>query len=482
MKHLVLTGLLATTSSLRGLPEPSRAATEAALLKATTFLTSIATEGGYLWWYAPDLKERWGEGKATATQIWVQPPGTPAVGRAFLRAWETTKNPRHWQAAEAAALALARGQLVSGGWDYVIDFNPQARRNWAYRADLGDNADLSGRRNTSTFDDDNTQSALRFLIAYLDAAKDQKGSPAQETIRAAAEYGLAKMLAAQYPNGAWPQRFDGRPRNPAKFPVQSARFPTNWSRTWTQPNYGAFYTFNDHTQRDCIRTMLAAHRHTGGRRFLDAARRGGDFILLAQLPEPQPVWAQQYNFAMEPDWARAFEPPAISAAESAGVLRTLVELYLETGDEKFLNPIPAALAWYRRSQITPNRWARFYELETNHPIYGDRDGNIYRRLDQISAERREGYAWEGGFGIPNAIEFVEVVQREGRENFLARQKAEAAVPAQPQETAVGAILGAQDASGRWLSRKRIEMQTFIRNLNVICDHLDALAAQESRQR
>src|SRR5688572_17518434 len=52
--------------------------------RATGFFRSIATHGGYLWSYSADLKDRRGEGKATATQIWVQPPGTPAVGQTFL--------------------------------------------------------------------------------------------------------------------------------------------------------------------------------------------------------------------------------------------------------------------------------------------------------------------------------------------------------------------------------------------------------------
>ncbi|HPC60876.1 MAG TPA: hypothetical protein PKX23_09470, partial [Verrucomicrobiota bacterium] len=61
-------------------PEAARAA----LLKATEYLQSLATEGGYLWSYSADLKDRRGETQATATQIWVQPPGTPAVGEALL--------------------------------------------------------------------------------------------------------------------------------------------------------------------------------------------------------------------------------------------------------------------------------------------------------------------------------------------------------------------------------------------------------------
>mgnify|MGYP003863312573 FL=1 len=70
--------------------EPLATEVRATMEKATAFMRSIATEGGYLWRYSPDLKERAGESIATPTQIWVQPPGTPSMGLAFLRAYEVT--------------------------------------------------------------------------------------------------------------------------------------------------------------------------------------------------------------------------------------------------------------------------------------------------------------------------------------------------------------------------------------------------------
>ena len=51
------------------------------------------------------------------------------------------------------------------------------------------------------------------------------------------------------------------------------------------------------------------------------------FLLLAQLPEPQPGWAQQYNIEMEPEWARKFEPPAVTGGESQKVIATLLTLF-----------------------------------------------------------------------------------------------------------------------------------------------------------
>lgn len=440
-----------------------------ALAKASSFLQSIATEGGYLWFYSEDMTTRRGEAVATPSQVWVQSPGTPTVGQTFLRAYAVTRDEQFFNASQAAALALVRGQLESGGWSYLIEFDPEARKRWAYR----DQPVAARANNTTTFDDDNTQSALRFLMTFWKMA-DERKSPEASRVREAIDYGLRKMMEAQYPNGAWPQRYEGKPRDPAKYPVQPARFPKDWSRSWSNAPYGDFYTFNDNTQRDCIETMLEAWKVLGERKYWDTALRGGDFLILAQLPEPQPGWAQQYNFNLEPDWARAFEPPAVCTGESSGVMRLLVDLYLETGDDKFLKPIPAAIAWLKRSPISTNRWARLYELETNKPIYGDRDGQIHYTLAEISLERQRGYGWEGEFGVPGAIRYYETVQREGRERHLATRNArELNRNLKSLANAAGQIVRAQDEKGRWLTGDRIETRTFVRNMNALCDYLEA---------
>jgi hypothetical protein len=463
---------LAALPASHGASAPSPADVKAALGKATEFLASISTEGGYLWRYSADLKDRRGEAKATTTQIWVQPPGTPSVGMAFLNAYTATKDERHLAAAHNAARALARGQLESGGWTYVIEFDPKARRNWAYHTDAAQSPGASSRRrNVTTFDDDNTQSALRFLLAFLDTATNR---PAAELkpIREALDFGLAKMLEAQHPNGAWPQGYEGTPPDAGLHPVQPARFPADWPRSCPKTNYWLFYTLNDQTQRDCIRTMVEAGHRLGDRRYLDAARRGGEFLILAQLPEPQPAWAQQYNFRMEPVWARAFEPPAVCSNESAGAMRTLVELFLETGEERFLEPIPRFIAWLKRSQVTPNQWARYYELRTNKPIYGDRDGQVHYTLAEISEERQRGYSWQGSYGIPETIAHYEAVKSQGRDKFLAEQR-KCERPAKPSADRVARILAQQDTEGRWLANGWIETRVFIANMRVLSDYLQS---------
>ena len=116
-----------------------------------------------------------------------------------------------------------------------------------------------------------------------------------------------------------------------------------------------------------------------------SAEKGGEFMLLSQMPEPQPGWAQQYDHGMHPAWARQFEPPSITGGESQSVMRALMLLYRETGKLKYLEPLPRALGYYQRSilpdvenpseirrRACPGRTpcvARFYELKTNRPLY-----------------------------------------------------------------------------------------------------------------
>ena len=144
-------------------------------------------------------------------------------------------------------------------------------------------------------------------------------------------------------------------------------------------------------------------------------------------------------------------------------MRLLVDLYLETGDEKFLEPLPRAIAWFKRSEIAPGTWARMYELGTNTPIYGDRDGKIKYRLEDLSPERQTGYSWRGTYGVPGAISHYEEVKTAGRAAVLEkRKKAEAdaasakgrAARAQALEPRVRAAIAALDAQGRWIVKFR----------------------------
>src|SRR3954462_7274873 len=110
---------------------------------------------------------------------------------------------------------------------------------------------------------------------------------------------------------------------------------------------------------DMIDVMLEASRVYSAPKYRDAAGRGGDFRVRAQMPEPQPAWAQQYDLAMHPAWARKFEPPAVTGGESQSAMRALLTLARETRDAKYLGAVQTALESLRRSRLPGGRLARF---------------------------------------------------------------------------------------------------------------------------
>lgn len=454
---------------LQGDEALQRNAVETMVKAASYFRGQVATNGGYLWLYESDLSRREGEGIASPTTIWVQPPGTPAVGMAFLRAWEATGDTLFLDGAVESARALAWGQLASGGWDYRIDFDPEASGQWHYRRDVeqGDRA-TGDRRNRSTLDDDNTQSALRLLMQV-----DRQLDFTDAQVHRAVLYGLESLLEAQYPNGAWPQRYD-KAFDPGRFPIRRARYPESWPREYPKERYLAYYTFNDNTVPDVIATMIEAHGIYGDDRWRLAAERGGDFIILAQMPDPQPAWAQQYNLDMEPAWARRFEPPAITGGESFGVMRILLELYLAYGEPRFLEPVPRALAWARASRLPGGLMARFYELKTNRPLYFTQ---AYA-LTYSDADLPTHYAFKVGNRTDRIESLYRRIVEEGRHAILAERARVRPVARERIE----AIVGALDEEGRWVEEGRlrnpegrhapiaaqvISCRTFNRNLDLL---------------
>jgi PelA/Pel-15E family pectate lyase len=441
------------------------------------FRGKVAVEGAYLWQYSEDLSLREGENAAPATRAWVQPPGSPSVGIAFLQAHQATRDPYYLDAARETAHGLLRGQLRSGGWTYSIDFSNSDRRRYAYR-DSAKN-ETSNPRNVTTFDDDTTQAALRFLIR-LDRAQNFSDSKIHEAI----DYCITSIIKAQYQNGAWPQGYDHFP-DPEKFPITKAAYPEAWSRTW--PGAGQYwyrYTLNDNSHATIIDTLIEAaetYQNTQHTNLAQAARaainKAGDFILLAQMPGPQPAWAQQYDFDMHPSWARKFEPPSISAGESQHILRALFQLHNFTADPKYLEPIPRALAYLRTCRLSDGRLARFYELKTNKPLYFTRD----YQLTYNDTDLPTHYA----FKIHDTTQSLQREYESLKKNGPAKQKPKQPILSPELQTQVKTIIAAQDTQGRWLEPgplkthpntaniKILRAATFNRNLQTLSDFLAA---------
>ncbi|MEA3400305.1 MAG: polysaccharide lyase [Armatimonadota bacterium] len=432
--------------------EPTAEEAAAALRRAVTFYHSqVADHGGYVWRYSGDLSLREAEARTEGETVWVQPPGTPAVGMAFLTAWEATGEQLHLDAALDAANALVQGQMLSGGWYYSIHFDPEKRSEKMYRVDhpdagRGPTTEPGGEEgwhvwrrrehegNMTILDDNTTASAIRFL-ARLDEALDFE----DERIHGAVGYGLESALMAQYPIGAWSHNYDRFPAHRPDlsiYPVLAASYPDEWSRTWTKDWAGCYY-LNDNITPDMIAAMLTAYEVYDDERYLRAAESGGAFLLLAQMPEPQPAWCQQYDANMQPVWDRKFEPPAITGEESQGVLECLLLLYQRTGKQPYLEPVPQAIEYLRASALPDGKLARFYELKTNRPMYFTRDYEITYRTEDMPGHY--SFQRESRLGAVEA-EYKRLLE-EGPSPTPAS-------PPSPDE--VRAIIDAMDERGAWV--------------------------------
>jgi len=463
---LNLIGAMAIAQQPPAKDAPTREEAVSAMRKAVSFMQDkVSAEGGYLWRYSEDLTLREGEEKATATQAWLQPPGTPAMGEAFLAAYERTKEPFLLEAAVQTARSLVKGQLHSGCWAEFMEFDPEQRKNHAYRVDgqPGPKA-----RNMSTFDDNKSQSATQFMM-HVDRALGFKDAAIHE----ATLYALDSIVKVQYPNGAWPQRFNGPP-NAAEHPVLKASYPETWPRTYPGVNYQGFYTLNDNAQADVIETLFEAADIYHDQRYVDSAKKGGDFLILAQMPEPQPAWAQQYNAQMQPAWARKFEPASITGGESQGAIRILMDVYRNTGDKKYLEPIPRALDYLEKSQLASGRLARFYELRTNKPLYFTKQYEVVYTDHDLPTH----YA----FTVPSNIrklrsDYTKLAATDPTK-LKPATKPETIEPSPDLAAAARAAINSLDSRGAWVEDGRlragsqtkndvnrvISTQTFIKNL------------------
>ena len=410
-----------------------------AMARAADAFLALSLNGGFAGIYSDDPDEQYGEGfydSLPQGRIWLQPPGTPSVGKAFLRAWRATGEQKYLDAATAAGRAVAWSQSRPGGWEYTADVTA-----------MPPDFDKVQRVNFfATFDDNTSQENLSFL---MDLDADMDAAWLDRAVRS----GLKYMIEAQYDNGAWPQWY----------PLKSG--------------YHDYYTFNDGAMNDCVRVMLEAYRAYGREEFLESALAAGRFMIASRLAPPQAGWAQQYGPDMQPAWARAFEPPGVSPAPTAHNIRTLTDLYILTGDEAYLAPVPAAIAWMDASQLSDGVWSRLYELETNRPIYGDRDSKVHYTLEEISEERRTGYGWQGGFGVRAAVDYYNKAREQGAEAMrgLADQQLPPEQKQKRVETVTAqarAVIGAMDEQGRWVRGGYVHTEDFVKNFNVLCAYVE----------
>lgn len=208
-----------------------------------------------------------------------------------------------------------------------------------------------------TFDDDVTSDAARFLLRIYLEKLDVKFKPALDRT-------IGFVLNSQYPLGGWPQRY---PLN--------HEFSKNGC-----PDYSSYYTYNDDVTWENINFLIQCYLTLGEERFLDPIARGMNFYLISQ--HESGGWGQQYDMDLEVAGSRSYEPRALVPGTTFENAMLLLRFYRITGNKKYLNQVPAAIAWLEETRLPEEsteegRYTHptFVEVETGNPLYVHRKGS-----------------------------------------------------------------------------------------------------------
>ncbi len=341
------------------------------------------------------------------------------------------EHPADWYSSDDA-LRIAHNvityQVADGGWSKNIDMvsGPRAPGD-LYDADnlnrFPDLADFDkpvdpNWHYIATLDNDATWMQINFLArvttALLAAHRDAEAAP----IRSSVERGIEYLLNAQYPNGGWPQ----------VWPLEGG--------------YHDAITINDDAMLHAIEILHDAADHAPEYTFLPAvlvrragpaAERGVACLLKLQIVENgvKTVWAQQYDaLTFAPTSARNYEMASLSSDESSPIVEFFMQLPKPTPAETAA--VHAAAAWFtkvamygyrfgsgdfRADRNSPDGrklvavagagpiWSRYYQIDTDKPIFGDRDKTIHDDVNDLSRERRNGYSWFNTEGIAVLAEY-----------------------------------------------------------------------------
>nr|WP_295079526.1 pectate lyase [uncultured Roseateles sp.] len=316
-----------------------------------------------------------------------------------------------WYAGAAARLVadnIVSFQTPAGGWgknqprdrpprrlgqDYVADNNSP-------RAVVGD-FDLAENPRWSyvgTIDNDATITEIRFLAKVAAQLPDASA----RTYRASALKGVAYLLAAQFPNGGWPQ----------VWPLQGG--------------YHDALTLNDNAVVEVAELLGELGLGQQEWAFVPAAlraqalaaeQRAIGLLLASQISRHgrKTIWAQQYDaLSLAPVAARNYEPASLCTGESVEALLYLmrqaepspeIQQAVEAGMATLRALALADVQWLRGDETQGRRllakpgagplWARYYDAASLKPVFGDRDKTLHDDVNEISMERRNGYAWFG---------------------------------------------------------------------------------------
>jgi len=302
-------------------------------------------------------------------------------------------------------------QLPNGGWSKNMDmsgparlpgqsFTPNNISHYLGQDDFDKPANPDWNY-AGTLDNDATNTELHFLAQVSTALPGRDG----DKYRDAFIKGIQYLLDAQFPNGGWPQ----------VWPLEGG--------------YHDAITYNDNAVTESATLLSEVGDNKDGQfSFIlpgmrtnasSAAAHAIQCILNTQviIAGKRTVWAQQHDaLTLAPVAGRNFEPAAISAGESADILVYLMSL--PHPSPAIIASVNAGVTWLRDNAIhdmqwsgtrpgvnggtgrhltaapgAPAIWPRYTSIQTGKPIFGDRDKTIHDNVEDLTSERRNGYAW-----------------------------------------------------------------------------------------
>lgn len=299
-------------------------------------------------------------------------------------------NEPNWYRSEQAiqfAHNIISFQTPSGGWSKRTEMMLAPRT-------LGQAFGVE-KKYIPTFDNNATTAQMRFLARVFGATNDQK-------IGAALIRAVDFIVAAQYPNGCWPQTF----------PLVG--------------DYHDHITFNDRAMVNVLSVLQELVK--GEKQFSfssplindlqkesiqTSVEKGVACILDSQVMVDGELtaWGAQHDaLTLIPQSARAYEMASLASQESQEIVEFLMEQ--SNPSPRLVDAVEAAFKWFESSAIEGKEWfrgegvaelranpggkllwSRFYELGSNRPVFGDRDGKVYFDVMEVSLERRVNYRW-----------------------------------------------------------------------------------------
>ncbi|EJL69993.1 pectate lyase, PelA/Pel-15E family [Chryseobacterium populi] len=298
------------------------------------------------------------------------------------------------QAKDTLAEKILIYQLPNGGWGKQLDDKSVVNYSLPIDKNLLKKIKATGDDH-ATIDNNATSREINALIKAYQSTKNP------EYLKSA-EKGIKYLLIMQYENGGFPQYY---------------------------PNSGLYrkqVTYNDNAMINALTVLYNVAGSKNDFNVVDpklkeksvlAVQKGIQCILKTQVMQKgnPSIWADQYNeITLQPDKARAFEPISLATGESVNIVRFLM---MQLVTPEIESSVKAAVKWFKENKIDGYSynvskqngktlrilkedkssviWARFYDIPTNKPLFGDRDGSVKYNYNEVSEERRNGYSWFG---------------------------------------------------------------------------------------